>query len=363
MRWKACSISNATRRRNGRRASPYLSIYPVGADEAAPAEPTSDPFLVDRLDAQLIGCPAQREWLDACRPAVDRARSPGFSGRAVRAGLGVGRCNLADSRRRPRSCAIRNPSMQRSPPRRNSCGTPQPGRAGKDPRCASRFLSSALALSTLLALQVGHHFRDAIAARWPDLEARARRLVRDGGLLDPGTGTHRRHRGREHGTDARRRDPTVQVGRDASQSRRDTVGPAIDRSRPDRCGRAARRTQGCSPRATGASRAPPSSPAPKLPLQLLLDDRKRSRHRLHGRDLLSLTAAALLARPSYSPFSRSLHVGTGLRFARVRHHHHLSRAISRSRSCRSSCTSSTSRSWCRRCAASSAAAPATSPTR
>ena len=208
-------------------------------------------------------------------------------------------------------------------------------RAGRVRSCARCWRCAGVAVGCCSRCSAAHQFRDTIAARWP---ASQPALLAWCGLLGCTLEAPRRIDdvgGREHGAGARARTRCFKLAVTVRNHGAVAVAmPSVDLTLTDPSGQLVARS--VLRRTTSSSRRRPSfRPAPKLALQLRAHAGDGRASPATRSKFLSLTAALRDAARSHSPYSFwSLHVGTDLRFPRVRHDHRLSRDASRTRSCR-----------------------------
>ena len=186
---------------------------------------------------------------------------------------------LADDARSRR--AISRPAGDATPARcrsrarriRNSCAAPSAARAGSGRGARGAGRRGRVAARCVLVLQVGNHFRDAIAARWPALRRPLVAWCAPGAVHDRGAAPDRRHRRRKHGAHAR-------AGPDAfrlavtlrSRASMPVAMPSVDLSLTDSA-RQAGRARACSRRATSTGPRRAAAATAKSALQTLLRPR------------------------------------------------------------------------------------------
>jgi hypothetical protein len=138
---------------------------PLGAAEPAHPEPASDPYLVDRLDAHLIGA---RRSESGSTPATriderDRLEFPDaqFEPESI---SGDTMTPLHDTT----LVLPSEPAHESLPPAPEFVRHAQRRARWQTPAARISLSAAGLSLFALLALQAGHHFRDTVAMRWPE---------------------------------------------------------------------------------------------------------------------------------------------------------------------------------------------------
>lgn len=142
----------------------------IGLTEGHGEEEESDPFLVDRIDAQIFG-QRRHEGEESPSPQVgprdqrdfaDAQFEPDLSQSDSRPDFG-GTLDLGD---RPSSESRHGPTASLDFVR-----DAQTQARWQDPLARLALSLVVMLLAAGLALQMGHHFRDAIAAHWPQTRA------------------------------------------------------------------------------------------------------------------------------------------------------------------------------------------------